>query len=129
MYKADLFLAQPQQMSGRLGLRPVDFAVMDRIYQTQVLGVAEVKKDDHVQGLTQNMVQLDVAVQQKNRKRVENTDDDSGERSATRLKSYGSVTDAFERTFVECTLEDDDALTYKLRMSWNTSGSNTDRRR
>ncbi|KAF8925433.1 hypothetical protein BGZ58_000816 [Dissophora ornata] len=114
-YKADLFLAQQQQMSGRRGHGPVDFAVMDRIHQTQVLGVTEVKKDDHVQGLAQNMVQLDVAVQQKKRKRVEDMDDDSGERSATRLKSYGIVTDAFKWTFVECTLEDDDTLTYKVK--------------
>ncbi|KAF8967213.1 hypothetical protein BGZ46_000221 [Entomortierella lignicola] len=114
-YKADMFLAQQQQMSGRRGHGPVDFAVMDRIHQTQVLGVTEVKKDDHVQGLAQNMVQLDVAVQQKKRKRVEETDNDSGERPTTRLKSYGIVTDAFKWTFVECTLEDDETLTYKVK--------------
>ncbi|KAF9155884.1 hypothetical protein BGX21_005445 [Mortierella sp. AD011] len=114
-YKADMFLAQQQQMSGRRGHGPVDFAMMDRIHQTQVLGVTEVKKDDHVQGLAQNMVQLDVAVQQKRRKRVDETDDDKEGPPARRLKSYGIVTDAFKWTFVECTLEDDDTLTYKAK--------------
>ena len=112
-YKTDMFLAQQQPMSGRRGHGPVDFAVMDRIHQTQVLGVTEVKKDDHVQGLAQNMVQLDVAVQQKKRKRVEGTDEDGAERPSTRFKSYGIVTDAFKWRFVECTLEEDDTLTYK----------------
>ncbi|KAF9405014.1 hypothetical protein BGZ94_003810, partial [Podila epigama] len=113
-YKSDMFLAQQQQMSGRRGHGPVDFAVLDRIHQTQVLGVTEVKKDDHVQGMAQNMVQLDVAVQQKKRKRAE-LDDDDEERPSTRLKSFGIVTDAFKWTFVECTLEDDDTLTYKAK--------------
>lgn len=113
-FKADMFLAQQQQMRGRRGHGPVDFAVMDRIHQTQVLGVTEVKKGDHVQGLAQNMVQLDVAVQQK-KKRLEGADDDCGERPIRRLKSYGIVSDAFKWTFVECTLEEDDTLTYKAK--------------
>ncbi|KAF9939383.1 hypothetical protein BGZ67_009608 [Mortierella alpina] len=78
-YKADMFLAQQQQMTGRLGHEPVDFAVLDRIHQIQTLGVTEVKKDDHVQGLAQNMGQLDAAGQQKKRKRAEADDDDEGE--------------------------------------------------
>ncbi|KAI8356312.1 hypothetical protein B0O80DRAFT_497023 [Mortierella sp. GBAus27b] len=61
-YKADMFLAQQEHMSGRRGHGPVDFTVLDRKHQTQVLGVTEVKKDDHVQGLAQNMVQLDTAM-------------------------------------------------------------------
>ncbi|KAG0296251.1 hypothetical protein BGZ98_001034 [Dissophora globulifera] len=114
-YKTDMFLTQQQPMSGRRGHGPVDFAVMDRIHQTQVLGVTEVKKDDHVQGLAQNMVRLDVAVQQKKWKRVARVDEDSAEPPATRLKSYDIVTNAFKWRFVECTLEEDDMLTFKAK--------------
>ncbi|KAF8948997.1 hypothetical protein BGZ46_005249, partial [Entomortierella lignicola] len=103
-FKEDMFLVQQQQMSGRLGHEPVDFAVMDRIHQSQVLGVTEVKKDDHLQGLAQNMVQLDVAVNQKKRKR-EDSGNEGEERPSTRIKTYGIVTDSFKWMFVECTLE------------------------
>ncbi|KAF9929616.1 hypothetical protein FBU30_001405 [Linnemannia zychae] len=113
-YQANMFLAQQQPMIGRRGRRKVDFAVMDRTHQTQVLGVTEVKKDNHVRGMAQNMVELDVAIQQKKRKRIE-MDDDDDERPTTRLKSFGIVTDAFKWTFVECTLEADDTLTYKSK--------------
>ncbi|KAF9153915.1 hypothetical protein BGX20_004804, partial [Mortierella sp. AD010] len=51
----------------------------------------------------------------KKRKRVEETDGDSGERPTARVKSYGIVTDAFKWTFVECTLEDDETLTFKVK--------------
>ncbi|KAF9343282.1 hypothetical protein BGX26_005986 [Mortierella sp. AD094] len=114
-YKSDMYMAQQQQMSGMRGHGPVDFAVIDRIHQSQILGVTEVKKDDHVQGLAQNMVQLDVAVQQKKRKRVEEADEDSRERAPVRFKSYGIVTDSFKWTFVECTLDEDDTVTYRTK--------------
>ncbi len=53
VYTAAMFLAQQQQMSSRRGHGSVNFALLDRIHQTQVLGVTEVKKDDHVQVLAQ----------------------------------------------------------------------------
>ncbi|ORY98260.1 hypothetical protein BCR41DRAFT_415751, partial [Lobosporangium transversale] len=113
-YKADMYLEQQELITGLRGHGPVDFAVLDRIHQSQVLGVTEVKKDDHVKGMAQNIVQLDVALQQKKRKRTE-ADDDGQERPATRIKSFGIVTDAFKWTFVECTMEEDDSLTYKAK--------------
>ncbi|KAF9552474.1 hypothetical protein BGW38_009464, partial [Lunasporangiospora selenospora] len=36
-------------------------------------------------------------------------------RSTRRPKSYGIVTDLFKWMFVECTLEEDDTLTYKVK--------------
>ncbi|KAF8975642.1 hypothetical protein BGZ46_008949 [Entomortierella lignicola] len=63
-------------MSGMRGHGPVDFAVVDRIHQDQVLGVTEVKTGEEIViGMAQNIVQLDVAVQQKKRKRTEDDDD------------------------------------------------------
>ncbi|KAF9160980.1 hypothetical protein DFQ26_005016 [Actinomortierella ambigua] len=113
-YKTEMYLEQQQPMTGRRGHGDVDFAVLDRVHDTQILGVTQVKKDNHVQGAAQNIVQLDVAVQQRKRKRAE-MDDEGAERPSTRMKSFGIVTDAFKWTFVECTLETDDTLTYKAK--------------
>jgi hypothetical protein len=115
LFSSDMFLAQQHPMSGMRGHGVVDFAVIDRIHQTQVLGVTEVKKEDFSKGLAQNMVQLDVAVQQKKRKRTEDEDDGSGERPPTRFKSYGIVTDSFNWTLVECTLDEEDALSFRTK--------------
>ncbi|KAF9940713.1 hypothetical protein BGZ65_006352 [Modicella reniformis] len=113
-YKSEMVLAQQHQMSGQRGHGPVDFAVIDRKFQTQVLGVTEVKKDDHIQGLAQNMVQLDVAVHHKKRKRAEETDEDIDERAPVSFKSFGIVTDSFKWVIVECTSEND-TVTFRTK--------------
>ncbi|KAF9186678.1 hypothetical protein BGZ51_001811 [Haplosporangium sp. Z 767] len=114
-YVSDMFLAQQRQMSGMRGRGAVDFAVIDRIHLSQVLGVTKVKKEKFAQGLAQNMVELDVAVQQKKRKRMDEVDEDSGERPPVRFKSYGIVTDSFKWIFVECALDEEDVLTYRTK--------------
>ncbi|KAF9962758.1 hypothetical protein BGZ65_008103 [Modicella reniformis] len=114
-HKSDMFLTQQQQMSGMRGHGPVDFAVVDRVYQNHVLGVTVVKTDqEFVQGLAQNIVQLDVAVQQKKRKWTED-DDDTGERQPVRFKSHGIVTDSYNWTLLECTLDEEDTVTYRAK--------------
>lgn len=114
-YGSEMFLAQQWPMSGMRGHGAVDFAVVDRILQSQVLGVTEVKKEDYAQGLAQNMAELDVAVQQKKRKRIDEVDEDSGERVPARFKSYGIVTDSFKWTLVECTLDEGDVLSFRVK--------------
>ncbi|KAG0349246.1 hypothetical protein BGZ54_004415, partial [Gamsiella multidivaricata] len=114
-YGSEMFLAQQRPMSGMRGHGAVDFAVVDRVHQSQVLGVTEVKKEDYAQGLAQNMAELDVAVQQKKRKRIDEVDEDSGERIPTRFKSYGIVTDSFKWTLVECTLDEGDVLSFRVK--------------
>ncbi|KAF9175412.1 hypothetical protein BGX21_004584 [Mortierella sp. AD011] len=114
-HDSTMVLAQQQQMKGLRGRGSIDFAVIDRKRRTQVLGVTGVKKDNHNQGLAQNMVQLDVAVQQKKRKRVEEIDMESGERPRIRTKSYGIVTDAFKWTLVECILDKKNTLTFRAK--------------
>ncbi|KAG0265614.1 hypothetical protein BG011_004405 [Mortierella polycephala] len=115
-YDSDMFLAQQLQMSGMRGHGAVDFAVIDRIHHSQVLSVTEVKKEDFAQGLAQNMAELDVAVQQKKRKRMDEVDEDSGERPPVfRFKSYGIVTDSFKWILVECALDEEDVLTYRTK--------------
>ncbi|KAF8930930.1 hypothetical protein BGZ47_000325 [Haplosporangium gracile] len=114
-YGSEMFLAQQRPMSGMRGHGAVDFAVVDRVLQSQVLGVTEVKKEDYAQGLAQNMAELDVAVQQKKRKRIDEVDEDSGERVPTRFKSYGIVTDSFKWTLVECALDEGDVLSFRVK--------------
>ncbi|KAG9063233.1 hypothetical protein KI688_004837 [Linnemannia hyalina] len=114
-YGSEMFLAQQRPMSGMRGHGAVDFAVVDRVHQSQVLGVTEVKKEDYAQGLAQNMAELDVAVQQKKRKRIDEVDEDSGERIPARFKSYGIVTDSFKWTLVECTLDEGDVLSFRVK--------------
>ncbi|KAF9577366.1 hypothetical protein BGW38_007464 [Lunasporangiospora selenospora] len=112
---SNMVLAQQQRMKGLRGHGSVDFAVLDRFRQTQALGVTEVKKDNLAQGLAQNLVQLDVAVQQKKHKRVEEFGEENGERPPIRAKSYGIVTDSFKWTLVECTLDEKDALAFRYK--------------
>ncbi|KAF9313860.1 hypothetical protein BGZ91_006145 [Linnemannia elongata] len=114
-YGSEMFLAQQRPMSGMRGHGAVDFAVVDRVHQSQVLGVTEVKKEDYAQGLAQNMAELDVAVQQKKRKRIDEVDEDSGERIPARFKSYGIVTDSFKWTLVECALDEGDVLSFRVK--------------
>ncbi|KAF9902768.1 hypothetical protein BX616_001813 [Lobosporangium transversale] len=99
-FKSEMFLAQQHKICGKRGHGPVDFAILERPHGSQILVITEVKKENYVQGLAQNMVQLDVAVQQKKRKRVE-----EDEEVPACLKSYGIVTDAFKWTLIECTLD------------------------
>ncbi|KAF9897529.1 hypothetical protein BX616_005448, partial [Lobosporangium transversale] len=99
-YASDMLLTQQEFISGSRGYGNVDFAVIDRINQTQILGVTVVKIS-HVQAFAQNMVQLDVALHNSERKRTKKDDGDC----PRVLKAYGIVTDSFQWVFVESTLE------------------------
>ncbi|KAI1294002.1 hypothetical protein EDD11_008287 [Mortierella claussenii] len=114
-YTSQMFLAQQWPMSGMRGHGAVDFAVIDRVHQTQVLVVTKVKKENYSQGLAQNMAELDVAVQQEKRKRMDELDEGRGERLSVRFKSYGIATDSFRWTLVECILDERDMLTNRTK--------------
>lgn len=79
------------------------------------LGVQNLFCLDIPQGLAQNMAELDVAVQQNKRKRIDEVDEDSGERMPARFKSYGIVTDSFKWTLVECVLDEGDVLSFRVK--------------
>ncbi|KAF9896417.1 hypothetical protein BX616_007501, partial [Lobosporangium transversale] len=100
LYAPDMILSQQQSLKGTRGYGTLDFAVVDCINSGQFLGITEVKKDDHVQGLAQNMVQLDVALHNRKRKRTEEDGD-----CPRALRAYGIVTNSFQWAFVESTLE------------------------
>jgi len=54
-YNSDVHLAREHPMSGMSSNGPVDYAVINRIHASQVLGVTEVKKEEFLKGLAQNM--------------------------------------------------------------------------
>ncbi|KAG0243848.1 hypothetical protein BG011_003068 [Mortierella polycephala] len=110
-----MYLEHEHPMSGMRGHGPVDYAVIDRRNNSQVVGVTEVKREDYKQGMAQNMAQLDVAVQQKKRKRMDEVDEGSGERTPVLFKSYGVVTDSFVWILLECTLDEQEVLTYRRK--------------
>ncbi|KAI8347077.1 hypothetical protein B0O80DRAFT_466017 [Mortierella sp. GBAus27b] len=109
-HKEDMLLAKEYPMSGRRGNGPVDFAVMDRPSQSQILGVTEVKKEDRVQGLAQNLAQLDVAASGAKRKR-----DSADEGRVRPSKAYGIVTDTIEWYFVECRIDEFENVKFRGR--------------
>ncbi|KAG0201669.1 hypothetical protein BGX31_003782, partial [Mortierella sp. GBA43] len=109
-HKEDMLLAKEYPMSGRRGNGPVDFAVIDRPSRSQILGVTEVKKEDHVQGLAQNLAQLDAAASGAKRKR-----DSADEGRVRPSKAYGIVTDTIEWYFVECRIDEFENVKFRGR--------------
>lgn len=114
LFKEDLYLAAQRNLSGRRGNGPEDFSVHSRKTYDYTLSVTEVKKDDLVQGVAQNIVQLESALTVKKRKRGPN-DVDGEEEPQTNMRSYGIVTDASQWLLIECTLHEDETVTYRMK--------------
>ncbi|KAF9560940.1 hypothetical protein EC968_005945 [Mortierella alpina] len=113
LFHEDLYLEAQRELSGRRGHGPVDYSVHAVKDPTFTLGVTEVKKEDFNQGLAQNIVQLESALTAKKRKR-ETYEVDGDEEPPRKLTSYGVVTDASEWLFVECTMDEDESVSYKV---------------
>ncbi|KAF8938614.1 hypothetical protein EDD21DRAFT_411474 [Dissophora ornata] len=113
LFNEDLFLAAQRDLSGRRGNGPVDFSVHSRKGYDHTLGVTKVKKDDFRQGVAQNIVQLESALTEKKRKRGLNDVDGEGEQ-LTETRSYGIVTDASMWLLIECTLHEDERVSYRM---------------
>ncbi|CAO3568918.1 unnamed protein product [Mortierella alpina] len=77
------------------------------------LEAQQVRKEDFKQGLAQNIVQLESAMAAKKRKR-ETYEVDGAEEPPRKLTSYGVVTDASQWLFVECTMDEDESVSYKV---------------
>ncbi|RIA99327.1 hypothetical protein C1645_811563 [Glomus cerebriforme] len=75
----------------------------------KTVGVTEVKDEDFYKGIAQNAVQLESAL--SNRKRKANEMEEEGLFTG---KTYGIVTDAEKWYFMECSLDDQDRLRFKL---------------
>ena len=113
LFKEDLYLTSQRNLSGRRGNGPVDFSVYSRKTHAYTLGVTEVKKDDFRQGVAQNIVQLESALTEKKRKR-ETYDIDGEEEPPRKQRAYGIVTDSAEWAFLECTLHEDETVSYRM---------------
>ncbi|KAG0360632.1 Tigger transposable element-derived protein 6 [Gamsiella multidivaricata] len=106
LFEEDLFL-------GRRGNGPVDFSVHSRKTMDYSLGVTEVKKEDLRQGMVQNIVQLEATLTAKKRKR-EKYEMEGEEGPPCKLRSYGIVTDTQKWFFLECTLDDEEEVSYGM---------------
>ncbi|GJJ75604.1 hypothetical protein EMPS_07962 [Entomortierella parvispora] len=113
LFKEDLFLAAERTLSGRRGNGPVDYSVHSRDDSDFTLGVTEVKKEDFVQGVAQNIVQLEAALTSKKRKRGRG-DVDGEEELLTQMRSYGIVTDASQWLLIECTMNGYETVSYRM---------------
>ncbi|KAF9922559.1 hypothetical protein BGZ67_010386 [Mortierella alpina] len=113
LFKEDLYLTSQRNLSGRRGNGPVDFSVYSRKTHAYTLGVTEVKKDDFRQGVAQNIVQLESALTEKKRKR-ETFDIDGEEVPPRKQRAYGIVTDSAEWAFLQCTLHEDETVSYRM---------------
>ncbi|KAK3807519.1 MAG: hypothetical protein JOS17DRAFT_571152 [Linnemannia elongata] len=113
LFKEELHLASQRGLSGRRGNGPLDFSVHSRKSHDYTLGVTEVKKDDFKQGVAQNIVQLEAALTQRKRKR-EMYDVNGDEEPRRKQRAYGIVTDSAEWAFLECTLHEDETVSYRM---------------
>lgn len=111
LFQEDLYLAAQRNLSGRRGNGPLDFSVHLRTTHSYTLGVTEVKKDDFRQGVAQNIVQLESALTTKKRKR--SASDVDGE-EPMEMRLYGIVTDASQWNLIECTMHNDDTVSYRM---------------
>ncbi|KAG0196577.1 hypothetical protein BGX28_009963 [Mortierella sp. GBA30] len=114
LFKDDLYLAAQRDLSGRRGHGPMDYSVHSRKSYEYTLGVTEVKKEDFKQGVAQNIVQLESALTAKKRKR-NSSDIDGEEDQPMKTRSYGIVTDASLWLLIECTLHEDETVSYRMK--------------
>ncbi|KAI7817536.1 hypothetical protein BC939DRAFT_327529 [Gamsiella multidivaricata] len=81
--------------------QPPSISVRDMPY---TLGVTEVKKEDIRKGVAQNLVQLELSLTIRKRKRCGDEEEDR----CIPLKAYGIVTDARDWYFLECCISQSD---------------------
>ncbi|CAB4404545.1 unnamed protein product [Rhizophagus irregularis] len=82
---------------------------IDLLQTAKTVGVTEVKDEDIFKGIAQNAVQLESALSNRKRKASEMEED-----NVFVGKTFGIITDAKEWYFMECSLDDQDRLKFKL---------------
>ncbi|CAG8573945.1 11231_t:CDS:2 [Dentiscutata heterogama] len=108
LYEGKFELRLEKNITGPNGHGPVDFAI-DLLRTMKMVGVKEVKDEDIFKGIAQNAVQLESALSNRKRK-VSKMEEDSLFVS----KTFGIITDAKEWYFMECSLDDQDKLAFRL---------------
>ncbi|GES97741.1 hypothetical protein GLOIN_2v1881079 [Rhizophagus clarus] len=107
IYEGKFELRPEKNITESNGHGPVDFAI-DLLQTAKTVGVTEVKDEDIFKGISQNAVQLEFALSSRKRKANEM------EEETFMGKTFGIITDAKEWYFMECSLDDQDKLIYKL---------------
>ncbi|KAG0247140.1 hypothetical protein BG011_001958, partial [Mortierella polycephala] len=113
LFEEDLYLASQRNLSGRRGIGPVDFSMHSRKTHSYTLNISEVKKNDFRQDVTQNIVQLESALTGKKRKN-ETYEIDGEKEPPMKMRSYRIVTDASMWLLIECTLHEDETVSYTM---------------
>jgi hypothetical protein len=108
LYEGKFELRPEKNITGPHGHGPVDFAI-DLLRTAKTAGVTEVKDEDFFKGIAQNAVQLESALSNRKRKASEMEED-----SVFVGKVFGIVTDAEKWYFLECSLDGQDRLRFKL---------------
>jgi len=108
LYEGKFELRPEKNITGPNGHGPVDFAI-DLLQTAKTVGVTEVKDEDIFKGIAQNAVQLESALSNRKRKASE-----MEEESVFTGKTFGIITDAKEWYFMECSLDNQDRLRFKL---------------
>ncbi|CAG8853076.1 37261_t:CDS:1, partial [Gigaspora margarita] len=108
LYEGKFELRPEKNITGPNGHGPVDFAI-DLLRTMKTVGVTEVKDEDIFKGIAQNAVQLESALSNRKRKASEMEED-----SLFVGKTFGIITDAKEWYFMECSLDDQDKLAFRL---------------
>ncbi|PKC10512.1 hypothetical protein RhiirA5_498386 [Rhizophagus irregularis] len=108
LYEGKFELRPEKNITGPNGHGPVDFAI-DLLQTAKTVGVTEVKDEDIFKGIAQNAVQLESALSNRKRKASE-----MEEESVFTGKAFGIITDAKEWYFMECSLDNQDRLRFKL---------------
>ncbi|EXX68830.1 Coronin-like protein crn1 [Rhizophagus irregularis] len=108
LHEGKFELRPEKNITGPNGHGPVDFAI-DLLQTAKTVGVTEVKDEDIFKGIAQNAVQLESALSNRKRKASEMEED-----NVFVGKTFGIITDAKEWYFMECSLDDQDRLKFKL---------------
>jgi hypothetical protein len=108
LYEGKFELRPEKNITGPNGHGPLDFAI-DLLRTAKTVGVTEVKDEDFYKGIAQIAVQLESALSNRKRKAS-----DISEESAFVGKTFGIVTDAEKWYFLECSLDEQDRLRFKL---------------
>ncbi|CAG8547165.1 10409_t:CDS:2 [Cetraspora pellucida] len=108
LYEGKFELRPEKNITGPNGHGPFDFAI-DLLRTAKTVGVTEVKDEDIFKGIAQNAVQLESALSNRKRKASE-----MEEKKVFTGKTFGIITDAKEWYFMECSLDDQDKLVFKL---------------
>ncbi|KAG0206747.1 hypothetical protein BGX33_007238 [Mortierella sp. NVP41] len=115
LFENELYFTSQREFSGRRGHGRADFSIHSRSRTNHpcIIGVTQVRKDNIRQALAENMVLLDLALTTTKRWRERQCAE--GEDAPSRKwRSFGVVTDGSQWVFMECTLDENEMVSYRM---------------